>query len=241
MVAASKTTPLYQQVFEEIKNEIEEGRYQPNDRIPSEPELAEKYGVSRITVRRAVEELCSEGRLVKRQGCGTFVSKPHIDRKLLQYAEVRSFTQLCGDNGMEPGAHVLNKLIVPARAEEIEFFGLGEGALLLYIQRVRTADGLPVFEENMYLPYKGYESLMTVDLEDVSLFDIIADLGGARPTTTSMRVVEAVRATAEQSSRLLMGAGDPLLYFKVHFGDEAGRPVCMGRHYYVGSRYRFVL
>ena len=78
---APKNAPLYQQIYDEIKDAIEKGVYAPKERIPSELELAEQYDVSRITVRRAVEELCSDGYLVKQQGRGTFVSTPHINRQ----------------------------------------------------------------------------------------------------------------------------------------------------------------
>ena len=117
-MANSKSSPLYQQIFEEIKGAIEAGDYVPKERIPSEPELSERYGVSRITVRRAVEELCAEGYLVKQQGRGTFVSTPHINRRLLQYTAARSFTDVCRDSNMKPGAHVLNRLIVPVRSRK---------------------------------------------------------------------------------------------------------------------------
>lgn len=240
-MATNRTTPLYQQVFEEIKGAIESGEYAPKERIPSEPELAEQYGVSRITVRRAVEELCSEGYLVKQQGRGTFVSTPHINRRLLQYTVARGFTQVCEDNGMEPGARVLNRLIVPVRSEEARLLDLSEEALLLYVQRIRTADGQPIFEENIFLPYEGYQSLMTEDLNDVSMFDKISEVGGKRPEVPLVRTVEAVRATSEQATRLAISQGDPLLFLNVCFGDADRKPVCIGRQYYVGSRYRFVL
>lgn len=240
-MANSKNAPLYQQIFEEIKSAIEEGVYAPKERIPSEPELAAQYGVSRITVRRAVEDLCAEGYLVKQQGRGTFVSTPHINRRLLQYTVARSFTDVCRDNEMVPGAHVINRLIVPVRSEEAKFFGLDEQALLLYIQRVRTADGQPIFEENVFLPYEGNQELLAMDLEDVSLFDTITQVGGRRPVRTPQRTVEAVRATQEQATRLVISAGDPLLFLNVCFADENDEPVCIGRQYYVGSRYRFVL
>ncbi len=238
----SKAAPLYQQIFEEIKAAIEEGRYQPKERIPSEPELAERYGVSRITVRRAVEELCAEGYLVKQQGRGTFVSTPRINRQLLQYKVARSFTDVCRDNGMEPGARLVNRQIVPVRAEEAKFLGLDENALLLYIKRIRTADGQPIFEENVFLPYERFQALLREPLEDVSLFDLITDLNdGLPPSKTPQRTVAAVRATAEQASELAISVGDPLLFLNVHFSDENDRPLCIGRQYYVGSRYRFVL
>lgn len=237
----NSSAPLYQQIFEEIKGAIDAGEYAPKERIPSEPELATKYGVSRITVRRAVEELCSEGYLVKQQGRGTFVSTPHVSRRLFQDAIARSFTYVCRDNGVEPGAHVVNRLIVPARAEELKFFGIPQGSLLLYIQRIRTADEQPIFEENIFLPYDGYERLLTDDLENASIFDKIAEVGGSRPERTPTRTVEAVRATSEQASRLSIAQGDPLLFLNVCFNDRNDQPVCIGRQYYVGSRYRFKL
>lgn len=240
-MATNGMTPLYQQVFAEIKGAIDAGEYAPKERIPSEPELAERYGVSRITVRRAVEELCSEGYLVKQQGRGTFVCAPHINRRLLQYAVARGFTQVCKDNDMKPGARVLNRLIVPVRSEEARLLDLSEDALLLYVQRIRTADDQPIFEENIFLPYEGYQSLMTENLNDVSIFERIAEVGGMRPEVPLMRTVEAVRATGEQASRLAISQGDPLLFLNVCFGDANRNPVCIGRQYYVGSRYRFVL
>lgn len=164
-----------------------------------------------------------------------------MSRRLFQDALARSFTDVCRDNGVEPGARVVNRLIVPARAEEIKFFGIPQGSLLLYVQRVRTADEQPIFEENIFLPYEGYERLLTDDLEDVSMFDKIAEVGGSRPERTPMRTVEAVRATAEQASRLSIAQGDPLLFLNVCFNDAGDRPVCIGRQYYVGSRYRFEL
>ena len=71
----SAVVPLYQQVKDDIRAAIESGKYKTNEKIPPEPELSAEYSVSRITVRRAVEELCAEGYLVKMQGRGTFVSK----------------------------------------------------------------------------------------------------------------------------------------------------------------------
>ncbi len=238
---AERVTPLYQQIFGEIKAEIDRGDYAPKEKIPSEPELSQKYGVSRITVRRAIEELCAAGYLVKHQGRGTFVSTPHINRHLLQTGVAQSFTRVCAEGGMRAGAHVIDRQIVPARPDEAEFFRLDADALLLYIQRVRTADGQPIFEENVFLPYEGYQELLTRSLEDVSLFETITEVGGKRPVQTPFRTVEAVRATSEQASRLAITTNDPLLFLNVGFADEHGDPVCFGRQYYVGSRYRFVL
>lgn len=237
----AQTTPLYQQISADLRDAIESGTYAPKDRIPSEPELSQKYGVSRITVRRAIEELCGEGYLIKHQGRGTFVSTPRISRRLLQSEFVRSFTEVCRDNGMEPGARLLNRQIVPIRSEEEKFLKLPSTALLLRIQRLRTADGVPTFEENIFLPYEEFRDLLEADLEDVSIFAMIGKVSGRPPAHASRRLVEAVKATPEQSSLLSIPAGDPLLYLHAHFVDAADEPVCIGRQYYVGSRYRFLL
>ena len=107
----SAVVPLYQQVKDDIRAAIESGKYKTNEKIPPEPELSAEYSVSRITVRRAVEELCAEGYLVKMQGRGTFVSKPRIHRKFTSGRGAASFTEICKENGMVPGARLLNRQI----------------------------------------------------------------------------------------------------------------------------------
>ena len=192
-----------------------------------------------VTVRRAVEELCAEGYLVKMQGRGTFVSKPRIHRKFTSGRGASSFTEICKENGMVPGARLLNRQIVPVRKDEEAFFHVGSDALLIYIQRLRTADGQPVFLENLFLPYEPYKSLMSENLNDVSMFDTIERISGLRPATTSCQRIEAVRASAEQAQLLNLSLGEPLLYLNAYFHDQYDHPLCIGRQYYIGSRYMF--
>lgn len=239
-MAATKTTPLYQQIYDEIKDAIEKGDYSPKERIPSELELADKFEVSRITVRRAVEELCSDGYLIKQQGRGTFVSTPHFNRRLL--AEVlQSFTDLCAANGMKAGARVVERQIVPARPREAAFFGLEKDALLIHIKRVRTADDQPIFEENVFVPYESCKEMLSADLDDVSIFETVAHVRGIEVAKARERTVEAVRATAEQASELAVAPGDPLLNLRAQFVGPNDEPLVIGKQYYVGSRYVIVL
>ena len=91
---------------------------------------------------------------------------------------------------------LLNRQIVPVRKDEEAFFHVGPEALLIYIQRLRTADGQPVFLENLFLPYEPYKSLMSENLNDVSMFDTIERISGLRPATTSCQRIEAVRASS---------------------------------------------
>ena len=236
-MATSKSAPLYQQIYDDIKGAIKDGTYKVDEKIPSEAELSEEYGVSRITVRRAIEDLCADGYLTKMQGRGTFVGKPHIMRRLSQSKATRSFSEICEEAGVTPGAHLIERQIVPVRPDGQEFFGLGPDALLIYVHRVRTADGLGVCDENMFVPYDDGRDLLTLPLEDTSLFDAIEQATGHRPASNEDWNITAVKATTDQASLLGISVGDPLLRTHVSFVDDEGRPVCMGRHYFVGSRY----
>lgn len=237
----NKIAPLYQQVKEDIKNAIEQGKYKPKEKIPSEPELSAKYSVSRITLRRAVEELCNEGYLIKLQGQGTFVSSPRIHRKMAGGNRTESFTKTCQNYGMTAGARLLSRQIVPVRQGEQEFFGLQSDDLLIYIERVRTADGLPIFLENQFFPYQEFSDLMKINLNDNSLFEVIEELTGRKPVDTLRRTLEVTRATVEQGQKLGVPLGEPLMHLNSYFIDQNGKSLCIGRQYYIGSRYIFDL
>ncbi len=240
-MATNKSAPLYQQIYDDIKGAIKDGTYKVDEKIPSEAELSEEYGVSRITVRRAIEDLCSDGYLTKMQGRGTFVGRPHLMRRLSQSKATRSFSEICREAGVTPGAHLIEQQIVPVRPDEQEFFGLGPDALLIYVHRVRTADGLGVCDENMFVPYDDGRDLLTLPLEDTSLFDAIEQATGHRPASNEDWNITAVKATTDQASLLGISVGDPLLRTHVSFVDDEGRPVCIGRHYFVGSRYELAI
>lgn len=146
------SAPLYQQVLDLLKSDIEQGTYPVDSQIPTELELSKMYGVGRVTVRRAIEELVGEGYLTKRQGRGTFVTATKIIRKVHQKDDVQSFTQACAENGMKAGARVVARKTVAADRDLASFFGLDEGSDLILVSRVRTADGVPVLFENNYYP-----------------------------------------------------------------------------------------
>ena len=233
--------PLYQQIKEDIKAAIQQGTYKAKEQIPTEPELSAEYSVSRITVRRAIEELCGEGYLIKRQGLGTFVSTPRIHRKITEVNRLESFSTLCQSCNMVAGAHLLSRQIVPIRQEEQEFFGLGSDALLIYVERLRTADNLPIFLENMFFPYQTYRGLMTEDLNNRSIFQVMKQIDGRTVNDTSRRTLEIAKASPKQAQKLGISTGEPLLFMNCYFIDQEGHPLCIGRQYYVGSRYMFEL
>ena len=236
-----KVVPLYQQIEEDIKSRIENGVYSTREKIPSETELRKKYSVSRITIRRAIDDLCSDGYLVKMQGRGTFVNLPHINRKITEYNFVESFTKTCKNNGMKASGRLICHKIVPMQEDEQNFLKLPNGALLLYIQRVRSADGLPILIENVFLPYEEYKDILKLDLDSISLFDSIEKMTGKRPVGTKRRTIAIMRASVEQAKLLDVSIGEPMFYVNVYFVDSNKNPVCIVREYCVGSRYVFNL
>lgn len=231
--------PLYLQAMDDIKADIEGGRYAPNHKIPSEAELSGKYAVSRITIRRAVEELVSEGYLTKMQGKGTFVNPPKLARKILQSSEVQSFTETCRAAGRVAGSKLVSCEVVDARPAEREFLDLDEGAKLVYVQRIRTADGVPIMLENNFFPFEGFEFLVTANLDDCSIFSLVGERTGRIPQDTRRCTLSIVRANAEVATLLEVAVGEPLFCEQVEFLDGEGRPLLMGRQYIVGDMYLF--
>ena len=234
--------PLYQQVIDIIKNEINSGAYKAGARIPNEFELAESYKVGRVTVRRAIEELVQQGYLTKRQGKGTFVNAPKLKRKIRQKDDVQSFSDACRVNGMEPGARVISRKILPADSTEAQFFGVPVGTDLICVERVRTADGVPVMLENNAFVLADHPYLQTLadkDLTDNSIFALVAEHSGRAPLKSDPCTVEIALADAQVASLLEVPVGEPLFYMEAYFTDEDERPLLLGRQKIVGSRYVF--
>ena len=176
--------PLYQQVMDDLKGEIARGVYASGSRIPSEMELAKSYGVGRITVRRAIEELSRAGYLNRQQGRGTFVCAPKLKRKIVQKGDVQSFSEGCAANDMVAGARLVSRTVVAATREDAAFFGVEPGCELIVVERVRTADGVPVMLENNAFVLADHPYLQTLadeDLADNSIFALVAEHSGRAP------------------------------------------------------------
>ena len=218
--------PLYQQVMDDLKGEIARGVYAFGSRIPSEMELAKSYGVGRVTVRRAVEELSRAGYLNRqRQGKGTFVNAPKLKRKIVQKGDVQSFSEGCAANDMVAGARLVSRTVVAATREDAAFFGVEPGCELIVVERVRAADGVPVMLEK--------------DLTDSSIFALVAEHSGRAPLKSDPCTVEIALADAQVAPLLEVPVGEPLFYMEAYFTDGDGRPLLLGRQKIVGSRYVF--
>jgi GntR family transcriptional regulator len=169
----SYRTPIYLQLREIIRNKIEDGEYPPGTAIPSEHELAETYGINRITVRNAMTALVHEGILVRVKGKGVFV----VGKKLEQSIEdlggfIPSFSQ--GREIISTTVKEQSKILRPAGDKYKHIFNLDDSDLIYYIRQLILTGGEPIMLEEIYVPEKVIPRLDTVNSSVFSLSDIFA-------------------------------------------------------------------
>lgn len=241
------STPLYAQLRDLLKGQIADGAFVPGERIPSEDKLNGLYGVSRITVRRALQELVDEGYLVKCPGKGTYVSErvpgapahAKVRARFTQNNDVQSFTEACESNGQAAGAHLLALEEVDGFEGARDFFGFGAEGRLLRVVRIRTADRTPIMVEENYFPAGEYGFLREADFEDTSLYDIVTAGGHGDPMLTEPCALDLEKAPAEMAPYLDVPIGEPLFCLEGRYFDADGSPMYLGRQHIVGTRYTF--
>ena len=168
----NKKQPLYGQLVDELKESIEK-EHQAHDLLPSERELAEIHGVSRTTVRLALQELENLGFIYKKHGKGTFVSG--VSDSILNLTGAYSFTEQMKSLGKEPSTKILEFLVVESSNYLSEQLGVHKGSQLIKIKRLRLADREPMMLERTYLPYKRFEGLTSEMLEEKPMYDVFYD------------------------------------------------------------------
>jgi len=237
MLDTNNTVPLYQQLKEIIKNAIISHEYKYGEQLPTEIEIAQKYGVSRITVRKAITELSEEGMLIKKQGKGTFVQQKRIHRKM---DHLLSFTKACTSNGMIPSTKMIDQAFVQIDQSLADMFSLTAGERMLMIQRLRKADGVPVMLEQNYFPAERFGWLMDEDLTG-SLYELLKAKRHIVVSASRDSYLDVVKADARMSKILEIGCGEPLFCMQTKIYDREDQLVHVGIEYIVCERYRFSL
>lgn len=232
MLKQDAITPLYVQLMEELETGIRNGVYKPGDKIMTEAEMAKEYGVSLITVRKAVGSLMEKGLVMRKQGKGTFVTKPKYSRNM---KKLQSFTEMCEQMGVKPGAQVLENRLIMADKKVADRLGIEPGSNVVYISRLRLADGEPVQVEKSYFPLK-YAFLLEEDLNNGSMFECLKEKAGAK-VASSEKMIELCRATAEEAALMDVKKGDYLLFVKSTAYDENGEPMYAGIQLINGDRF----
>lgn len=211
---------LYMQLKDFIKNNIDQGKYTTGMQLPSEAELQKMYHVSRVTVRRAIEELVKEGYLIKSQGKGTFVN--HTD--LFENARnVISFTKLCEMQGKSSDSVVLVNEMVEGTDSQCKFLNIPLGSKILKIKRIRKVNDKPMILETNYL-HPDYKGLLEYDLTQ-SLYDLLITRFDTIPEKKGMNELAIVYAKGEVAMFLQVPPGQPLIENRIDVYDVAGKPL----------------
>ncbi len=228
-------TPLYQQLKDAIIASIESGEFEQGSCIPSESELSAKYKISRITVRKAIASLVEEGFLVKRQGKGTFVERPKLERKIIEFL---SFSTACEYDGRRPGSKLLKRIVREADDLESKELLLESGDQVIHIQRLRYADDELLLLENNYFSYSNFPYLMKSDLENKSLYKLLRHHGVK--LASAKKTLEMTLASPSVAATLSIRKNSPLFKLKGIVNDDAGHPIHLSLQFIRADRYKFV-
>ena len=207
----------------------------PGSPVPPERELARDYGTSRTTVRQALAELVVEGRLLRRQGKGTFVAKP----KVAQALELASYTEGMRAHGLHPQTKILEIGYIAADEDLAALLGIRPGGRALRIHRLRLADGEPMSIDTSHLPARRFPGLRKQLNRHSSLYEALSSAYGVR-LTEAEETIETVLADPHAADLLAVDIGMPLLLLSRHAVDVTGEPVEWAQSWYRGDRYKFV-
>ena len=236
----SSPVPLYKQIVEDIKSNIALGNYRRGEKIPSEFELSSMFSVSRVTVRRAIEELVKEGYLESRQGKGTFVTYHQAPNKIRQRKGRLAFSVVRPEHEAKTTTQVLDRSVVPTPPEERPFFGDSVDSVVL-ISCVRSVDDVPILAEQVMLPYDRFSFLLDEQLDGSTPLELIREHVELEPSSFSNHTIEVVTANINMASSLDVSPGEPLLLERAYILDEGGNPLCASKRFFVGSRNSFEL
>jgi GntR family transcriptional regulator len=230
----SSPVPLYVQIEEDLRSRIRSGELRPLDQVSSELELAESFGVSRMTARKSLDRLVDEGLLFRRPGKGTFVSQG----KIAHSASTRlSFSHAMHDLGFRVTTRVLDAGLIPGPAAIARALREPEGNELALVRRLRLVEGQPAAIHAAFLPQR-LAGLLDQDLTG-SLNDLIT-AAGAR-VLHARDTIEAVTASADEARLLKIAKGAPLVRIE-GVGLSAGlEPLRYTEALYRGDRFRFRL
>jgi len=229
---------LYSQTAEVLRSRIAQNVWKQGDRLPSEAQLCEEFGVSSITMRRAVATLVAEGLLVRLQGKGTFVSSDHA---IVQGPpQLTSFTQDMRARGWRASARVLALLTERASGRIATKLGLSSGALVWVISRVRLADGLPVAIQTSHLPALLFPGLDRYDFGRESLYDVFERVYGIKPAHAT-EIYHVSKITPADAARLEVEEDSPAFRVERVASDSTGRRIELVDSVIRGDRWTLVL
>ncbi|WP_059172058.1 GntR family transcriptional regulator [Bacillus sp. FJAT-27445] len=235
MIDKKSRIPIYFQLEELIKAQIDSGSLKPGDGIPSEREYAEQHEISRMTIRQAINNLVSAGILFRQKGKGTFVAAPKVEHELLG---LTGFTEDMISRGMKPGNQLLSFRKVQASKSIALNLAVKENEPIFEIKRIRLADGLPMALETTYIPEHLGPGLIE-KLTVASIYSYIEDVLGLTILDATQEI-EAAAAGIEEASHLGIKEGAPILLIVRTSRLADGTPFEYVKSAFRADRYKFI-
>ncbi len=235
MVMAERAArePKYYLVKRHLLDLIES--LEPGSLVPTERVLTVELVTSRTTVRRALSELVGEGRLVRRQGSGTYVAEPKIPWPL----QMTSFTEQAQAFGYTATTRLLEATRSRADEDVAARLDVRPGASVYFIERLRLVDDIPMAVERSHLSAARFPGLIGEVRKTSSLYRVLSDKYGVRPLEAE-ETIETAAAAPREGELLDVDTGAPILVLGRHSFDADGTPIEYVRSWYRGDRYTFV-
>jgi GntR family transcriptional regulator len=227
--------PLFHGVSRHIAGKIEAGELTPGDRLPSERWFGDALGVSRTTVRRAINELLTTG-AIEARGRAIYVS--HRSGDAPTDNTLVSLTELARERGLTPSAQVLIARVRPATLDEADVFRVGPGADLFELERVRLLDGTAIAVEHDLLPLRCLPDALNIDFTRASLYASLKACG-QMPVRTRMQI-EARAATEREAKFLDLPQAAPVLVASERTINQNGQIFVLGLSVFRSDRHRFL-
>ena len=227
--------PLHHQVYLDMRRAIDGGEWAPGNRVPSERDLAGRYGCSLITIRHALGELAREARIERTRGRGTFVLPTRIEH---DFAGQFSFSEDVRRRGLEPATRTVAMRTEPAGEAVGAALGVPAAALVHYVERLRLADGEAVLLEQARLPAGRFPGLLDADLERESLYERLANRYATKIVRSSETIEPILLPTRE--ARLLAARPRTLALLVIGTAaTQAGEVVEYTRSFIRSDRTRY--
>jgi GntR family transcriptional regulator len=232
----STAVPLYSQIAASLMDRIAAGKLAPGSRLPPERELSQMLGVNRMTLRQALHVLETQGLLIRRQGDGTYIAEPVIER---QAGKLISFTRGMQRRGYKPGAKIVLFTQRPVDASIASHLKLRVSAPVYDLHRLRLINEEPVMLERYIIPVDRFPRLESHDLANHSMYEVMEKEYGVL-VSQARQSLEPVVAGDYEARLLRIKKGAPLMLERRVSFDKDNQPVEYGNDLYRGDRFRFV-
>jgi GntR family transcriptional regulator len=229
--------PLYHQLKCALMDAIEAGQWLSGQQLPNEGKLAENFGVSKITVRQALQELSDLGYVRREQGRGTFVSKPKLDHGP---RELTSFSEEMRRHNMTAISRVIGRSVAKASDRVAEALQLRENEPVFVLKRLRMADGEPMGIQTANIPVALAPGLENDDLENASLYELLQTRYGLQPAKARETYL-AVAVEPEPAGLLGILVGSPVFAVERITCLPSGKPFEFVQSIMRGDRYSVIL